>query len=608
VNTIVCHEQRPRALALLARRSAKALRRSTAILLSGGIFLLLAGCATTHARIVDDEGARVVKREKNATSMAEAITHYLAATIDKRNGRFEDAAVGLQAAAAALPDNAPLAIELVQAYLRTKDLAQALQACERAVVLSPDDASLWIVLGWLYRNQDLYENAEASFRKAISIDKQNPLGYEALAMIQEKTNDLVSAIDIYESMLAILPQSAALHYQLGLTLARINDTRGARAAVEQALALDPGLDQARFLLGVVCLDLGDNGLAIEQLARVVEANPFDIRARQNLAAAFARQGQHDKAIQQYDAILASPDASPKDTLARTYLLLRAGDYQQVMNITPPNAAPYMGQLLRALALKPSGGAYRDALESLDQIQGDLDAESKNFLSELTSLFGKTEVSGYFIEAFQAFRTEGVVSRIVDTLLARILITTKDYAQAETVLADALARHGKDKLLHLYAGMVYNDLDRFDETEAHLRACLAIDPSDAEVMNFLGYLYADKNRKLDEAHALLKRALEIDPVNGYFLDSMGWVFYRQGNADKAVEYIRKAILAMDSDDAELRNHLGDAYLLQGDLEKAIGEWRRARRLNPDLKGVQEKLDRHAIHAPSKRGELPGPPAP
>ena len=70
-----------------------------------------------------------------------------------------------------------------------------------------------------------------------------------------------------------------------------------------------------------------------------------------------------------------------------------------------------------------------------------------------------------------------------------------------------------------------------------------------------------------------------------------MYYRRGNADKAIEYIRRAIVAMDHDDAILRDHLGDAYLMKGDKKRAVSEWRRARRLDPKLDGVQEKIDKH-----------------
>ena len=113
----------------------------------------------------------------------------------------------------------------------------------------------------------------------------------------------------------------------------------------------------------------------------------------------------------------------------------------------------------------------------------------------------------------------------------------------------------------------------------------------DVINFLGYYIADKNMKLDEAEDLVERALELDPENGYYLDSLGWVYYRQGNGEDAVDYIERALLNMPSDDAILRDHLGDAYLMVGDSDRAVQQWRRARRLDPELEGVVEKINQY-----------------
>jgi tetratricopeptide (TPR) repeat protein len=76
-----------------------------------------------------------------------------------------------------------------------------------------------------------------------------------------------------------------------------------------------------------------------------------------------------------------------------------------------------------------------------------------------------------------------------------------------------------------------------------------------------------------------------------MDSMGWVYYKQGRGEEAVDLIQKAIYGMETDDAVLRDHLGDAYLLKGDVTRARKEWQRALRLDPDMPGLQQKLDQH-----------------
>src|SRR5690606_16427821 len=224
---------------------------------------------------------------------------------------------------------------------------------------------------------------------------------------------------------------------------------------------------------------------------------------------------------------------------------------------------------------------------------DVDIEGTEYANEILLLFGVDDARAFLEREMTALIDEGLASQTLEALLARVYLTTKQHKKAEEVLLGIVDRYEPDKWTYYYLALAYEELDDFDKLEQALKASLEIDPNDPDVLNYLGYSYADHNVKLDEAMELLQRALSIDPENGYYLDSLGWVYYRKNNADQAIFLIRKAIQAMSTDDAILRDHLGDAYLLRGDVKKALGEWRRALRLDPDAEGIQEKIDAHQI---------------
>jgi tetratricopeptide (TPR) repeat protein len=272
-------------------------------------------------------------------------------------------------------------------------------------------------------------------------------------------------------------------------------------------------------------------------------------------------------------------------------MIRDGRFAEADALIPAEGAAAFGALLRALARKGLGEPDRPLLETLDEIETDVDEECTKYLNEILYLFGKEDAGAFFVSNLTAARQEGIQSKVLDIILARTLMNLERYEEAESILTAALERFGSDKAIHYALAVVYEDLKRVLETETHLKAVLKFKPDDPEILNFLGYLYADHNMNLDKAEALLKRALEIQPESGFYLDSLGWVYYRKGNADRAIELIRKAILAMDRDDAEVRDHLGDAYLLKGDTDKAVAEWSRAHRLDPKRPGVKEKLDQY-----------------
>jgi predicted Zn-dependent protease len=166
-----------------------------------------------------------------------------------------------------------------------------------------------------------------------------------------------------------------------------------------------------------------------------------------------------------------------------------------------------------------------------------------------------------------------------------------HADALPILDAVLAKFTPDQWVHYYLAICHEELGHFEETERHLAAYMQFIPDDPDILNFLAYLYAENGVKLDEATALLNKAMAADPENPYYMDSMGWVYYKQGRGDEAVELIQKAIYGMETDDAVLRDHLGDAYLLKGDVTRAREEWQRALRLDPDMPGLQQKLDQH-----------------
>jgi predicted Zn-dependent protease len=257
-------------------------------------------------------------------------------------------------------------------------------------------------------------------------------------------------------------------------------------------------------------------------------------------------------------------------------------------MAPPTGAPILGTLFTAFARQEQGLPYAPSVEALDATEGDLDGECTDLLNRLLSQFGAEVAGNDIVARIDRLKESGVDSRTLDIFRARIRMTQDRHVEAIPILESVMDRFTADKHLHYYLAVSYEEADNFKATEKHLKAYLELNPEDADVLNFLGYLYAEKNVKLHEAEVLIERALVKEPESPYFLDSLGWVYYRQQKAEKAIDAIQEAIYKMPNDDAILRDHLGDAYHLNGQTHKAVQQWRRAYRLDPKLDGVAEKL--------------------
>jgi tetratricopeptide (TPR) repeat protein len=122
----------------------------------------------------------------------------------------------------------------------------------------------------------------------------------------------------------------------------------------------------------------------------------------------------------------------------------------------------------------------------------------------------------------------------------------------------------------------------------METVLAVDPDNAEALNFIGYSYADRGINLDEAEQMIIRSLKIKPNNGYMLDSLGWVHFKKNNLNSAVKYLKQA-LELLPDDVNIIEHIGDVYVKLNKLKEAEEMYNRVLKIDPNHSLVKKKLE-------------------
>jgi tetratricopeptide (TPR) repeat protein len=120
----------------------------------------------------------------------------------------------------------------------------------------------------------------------------------------------------------------------------------------------------------------------------------------------------------------------------------------------------------------------------------------------------------------------------------------------------------------------------------LRALIAQDKDDANALNSLGYLLAERGENLDEAIELLQRALKLEPDNPSYLDSLGWAYFQQGRLDLADGPLTRAASKL-TDSSVVQDHLGDLRFKQQRFADAAAAWERA------LAGDGVSIDKPAV---------------
>src|SRR6185295_14309928 len=128
---------------------------------------------------------------------------------------------------------------------------------------------------------------------------------------------------------------------------------------------------------------------------------------------------------------------------------------------------------------------------------------------------------------------------------------------------------------------------YDRAEQFFRKTLQMQPTFAEALNYLGYMWADQGVKLDEARKFIEQAVKQEPDNAAFLDSLGWVYFKLGQHAKALEWQLKAVKNSKKDDATLQDHLGDIHAALKHYREAREAWRKSLSIEPNP-GIEKKL--------------------
>ena len=206
----------------------------------------------------------------------------------------------------------------------------------------------------------------------------NPELSYVLGMAYVQTRQADKARDTWARSFGVPPTSAAAHLLAAQMMVRAELDELAGAELKQALALDPRLPRASFLLGQTALFRGRLDEAVALFKRELEINPGDAMSFYRLGDAYTRQLKWDDALAALQkSVWINPYFSgPYILLGKTYtrkgdLAAAEGMLRQAIGYDPNNKAAHylLGQLLQQAGRTEEA---RRELEIAEKLQGNVD--------------------------------------------------------------------------------------------------------------------------------------------------------------------------------------------------------------------------------------------
>jgi tetratricopeptide (TPR) repeat protein len=400
------------------------------------------------------------------------------------------------------------------------DQAGALAALERAAAADPSSAEVRAEIASFQLRRNRRTDAEAAALQALKLDDANLEAHRVLGLIYSANVDAMNA-RTPEAQVEAAARQAIIHLE--------------RAAGETSAGTDI---QIHYSLGRLYLRIGNAAKAIDAFTRVVNQNPDSAQARLSLAQAFAASNDLKNAIDTLEFIVSDE----------------------------PRVAGVLAQY------QEQAGLLKEATQSYTVALANDPANRGLKFRRIAAAFN----DGDYAQA-AAFATDAQAQHPDDLrfprLRARAIFEGGDPARAVTILEPTAKANPRDTATQLALADLYNDAGRDGDAERTLRQLLDVEPSNAEALNYLGYLLANRGRSLDEAVRLVERALTAEPGNPSYLDSLGWAHFRRGNLDEAEKYLSPAAEQLPRN-AVVQDHLGDVLARRGRWADAINAWTRA----------------------------------
>ncbi|HZZ18196.1 MAG TPA: tetratricopeptide repeat protein [Opitutaceae bacterium] len=523
---------------------------------------------------------------------------------------------------------------LAESSTKPAEIAATRQTLQQLQLKPEQRAGVLIAQGYLFAEETKLDEAEESFKSAVSANPKSGEAHYALGSLYWQKKDKDKAKEEFESAYQLAPDRsqirlkyAEFNIQLGygdkartvlektahdvpdyvpalVLLAELNVTEKkfpeAQALIDQILRRESANPEALMLNARIKLTKGETAKGVADLEHLTTMYPKFAPPYYLLGQGYIAQGEPNKAISALtQAVAANPNfTEPALLLAMTEL--RKGDFRATLGtlskLLQTHPELIQAQLLKAEALRG---------------QGDLNAALEIYVAQAKAHPGNPEIllyagitlmqQGRLEQARRAFEQALVISPTYSQAVEQLIdldLNEKKYASAIQRANDQITKDPKSATPQLFLAKVYLNQGDRDKAEAALNKAIELKPDSPTAYFLLAQLYVSEKRQ-DKALANLKAVIDKDPKAIGALMMTGFIHDAQKNYTASSEAYEK-VIAINPRYGSALNNLAFIYSEKmNDLEKGFDLAQRARDAQPGDPHVADTLGWIVL----KKGQYP-----
>jgi tetratricopeptide (TPR) repeat protein len=496
----------------------------------------------------------------------------------------------------AVPLGSQARFQLVQALVDLGRGEEAWNLLQPLLSDRPSDRRLMVLAGQALRLQGKSDEAITYFQRAGEGMESEPVAASGLVDALADEGKFAEAAKEWKKLLDKQGGTAAGWVRYAALLLRARDDDAARAALDQVLEGEP--ENADGLSLKALLEAGSGNLkeAADLYRQVLNLRPDDPGTAMALARVSMELRSFDEARALLDGLWNRAAAGDLPEGADVEIAEERAALELVSDDADA-ARPWLDRLgsgpfdRRDLAMWGEyfrlRKAYSDGLKWLSEATTTAEPGATRLAEGLRAEFllasGQDEEGHHLLKELLGGEIDDV--RMGLDVLQRL----EHWGEVVAAASAALERLGDSPELRFTQAAALERGKQWDEAVVEFRRLIAADPDNAAALNYLGYMFADRNVNLDEALTMIQRAVELQPRSGAYLDSLGWVHFRLGNLSEAREQLLRAA-ELTPEDPTVHEHLGDLFAKLGEATKAAQSYREALDREPDEEGQRERIEK------------------